>query len=164
MLSMRKSDRTSVSSSPANFVRLLLAGAASVLHLHLRVLGLYVTGLASAQPRTIILSMFKIAVCVKQYKNRVLLHPPSACPIRALLANLSTTRFNLQEIRHAGPSITWYAWLTRRCSHPSQYPVHDQSCQLGVGEKLLENQKIGEQQQKCVAESLCNAQANLLSC
>jgi hypothetical protein len=36
-----------------------------------------------------ILSLFKIAVRVKQYKDRVLLHLPSACPLKALLAKVS---------------------------------------------------------------------------
>lgn len=83
-----KSDRTSASSFLANFARLLLTAAAYVLHQQLRVLGLHDTGLASAQPRTVILSLFKIAVRVRQYKDRVLLHLPSACPVKALLAKV----------------------------------------------------------------------------
>lgn len=83
-----KSDRTSASSFLANFARLLLTAAAYVLHQQLRVLGLHDTELASAQPRTVILSLFKIAVRVKQYKDRVLLHLPSACPVKALLAKV----------------------------------------------------------------------------
>jgi hypothetical protein len=50
---------------------------------------LHDTELASAQPKTVILSLFKIAVRVKQYKDRVLLHLPSACPLKALLAKVS---------------------------------------------------------------------------
>jgi hypothetical protein len=83
-----KSDRTSTSSFLANFARLLLTAAAYVLHQQLRVLGLHDTELASAQPKTVILSLFKIAVRVKQYKDRVLLHLPSACPVRALLTKV----------------------------------------------------------------------------
>lgn len=83
-----KSDRTSASSFLANFARLLLTAAAYVLHQQLRVLGLHDTELACAQPKTVILSLFKIAVRVKQYKDRVLLHLPSACPVRALLAKV----------------------------------------------------------------------------
>ena len=83
-----KSDRTSASSFLANFARLLLTAAAYVLHQQLRVLGLHDTELASAQPKTVILSLFKIAVRVKQYKDRVLLHLPSTCPVRALLAKV----------------------------------------------------------------------------
>ena len=84
-----KSDRTSASSFLANFARLLLTAAAYVLHQQLRVLGLQDTELATAQPKTVILSLFKIAVRVKQYKDRVLLHLPSACPVKALLAKIS---------------------------------------------------------------------------
>ena len=83
-----KSDRTSASTFIANFARLLLAGAAYVLHQNLRQLGLQGTELAAAQPKTVILSLFKIAVRVKQYKDRVLLHLPSACPVKALLAKV----------------------------------------------------------------------------
>lgn len=81
-----KSGRTSASSFLANFGRLLLAASAYVLHQQLRQLGLQGTALATAQPKTVILSLFKIAVRVKQYKDRVLLHLPSACPVKALLA------------------------------------------------------------------------------
>lgn len=83
-----KADRTSASSFLANFARLLLTAAAYVLHQQLRQLGLQGTALAAAQPRTVILSLFKIAVRVKQYKDRVLLHLPTACPAKALLATV----------------------------------------------------------------------------
>ena len=83
-----KSDRTSALSFLANFGRLLLTAAAYVLHQQLRRLGLQDTPLATAQPRTVILKLFKIAARVKQYKDRVLLHLPSACPVKALLARL----------------------------------------------------------------------------
>jgi len=83
-----KSDRTSASTFLANFGRLLLTAAAYVLHQQLRQLGLQGTVLATAQPKTVILSLFKIAVRVKQYKDRVLLHLPSACPVKALLAQV----------------------------------------------------------------------------
>lgn len=65
-----KSDRTSASSFLANFARLLLTAGAYVLHQQLRQLGLQGTPLATAQPRTVILSLFKIAARVKQYKDR----------------------------------------------------------------------------------------------
>lgn len=83
-----KSDRTSASSFLANFARLLLTAAAYVLHQQLRQLGLQGTSLATAQPKTVILSLFKIAARVKQYKDRVLLHLPSSCPAKALLAHV----------------------------------------------------------------------------
>jgi hypothetical protein len=81
-----KSDRTSASSFLANFARLLFTASAYVLHQQLRHLGLQGTPLATAQPRTVMLSLFKIATRVKQYKDRVLLHLPSACPVKELLA------------------------------------------------------------------------------
>jgi len=91
-----KSDRTSASTFLANCARLLLTAGAYVLHQQLRHLGLQGTALATAQPKTVILSLFKIAARVKQYKDRVLLHLPSACPAKALLAQvcqrLYTTR------------------------------------------------------------------------
>jgi hypothetical protein len=65
-----------------------LTAAAYVLHQQLRQLGLQGTALAAAQPKTVILSLFKIAVRVKQYKDRVLLHLPSACPVKAILAKV----------------------------------------------------------------------------
>lgn len=83
-----KADRTSASPFLANFARLLLTEGAYVLHQQLRHLGLQGTALATAQPRTVILSLFKIAVRVKQYKDRVLLHLPSACPVKVLLAQV----------------------------------------------------------------------------
>ena len=83
-----KSDRTSASTFLANFGRLLLTAAAYVLHQQLRQLGLQGTALATAQPKTVILSLFKIAVRVKQYKDRLMLHLPSACPVKSLLAQV----------------------------------------------------------------------------
>lgn len=83
-----KSDRTSASSFLSNFARLLLTAGAYVLHQQLRHLGLQGTALATAQPKTVILALFKIAVRVKQYKDRVLLHLPSACPVKVLLAQV----------------------------------------------------------------------------
>ena len=83
-----KADRTSAQSFIANFGRLLFAAAAYVLHQQLRQLGLQGTALDTAQPKTVSLSLFKIAVRVKQYKDRVLLHLPTACPVKALLATV----------------------------------------------------------------------------
>jgi hypothetical protein len=50
--------------------------------------GLQGTPLATVQPRTVILALFKIAVRVKQYRDRVLLQLPSSCPFKGLLAQL----------------------------------------------------------------------------
>ena len=85
-----RSDRTSATTFLANALRLLLACAAYVLHHALRTSTLHHTALAQAQPSTIILTLFKIAAQVKQYKDRILLHLPSACPVKALLQRVTT--------------------------------------------------------------------------
>ena len=79
------SDRTSATTFLANSLRLLLACAASVLHHALRRHTLQHTALAQAQPSTVILTLFKVATQIKQYKDRILLHLPSSCPVKALL-------------------------------------------------------------------------------
>jgi hypothetical protein len=84
-----RSDRTSATTFLANALRLLLACAADVLHHALRTATLHHTALAPAQPSTIIVTLFKIATQVKQYKGRILLHLPSACPVQALLQRVT---------------------------------------------------------------------------
>jgi hypothetical protein len=84
------SDRTSATSFLANAMRLLLACAAYILHHALRTHTLQHTALAQAQPSTVILTLFKIAVQIKQYKDRILLHLPSSCPVKALLQRVAT--------------------------------------------------------------------------
>jgi hypothetical protein len=84
------SDRTSATSFLANAMRLLLACAAYVLHHALRTHTLQHTALAQAQPSTVILTLFKIATQIKQYKDRILLHLPSSCPVKALLHRVTT--------------------------------------------------------------------------
>jgi hypothetical protein len=79
------SDRTSATTFLANTLRLLLACAAYVLHHALRTHTLQHTSLANAQPSTVILTLFKVATQIKQYKDRILLHLPSSCPVKALL-------------------------------------------------------------------------------
>jgi hypothetical protein len=74
------SDRTSATTFLANAMRLLLSCAAYVLHHALRTHTLQQTALAQAQPSTVILTLFKVAAQVKQYKDRILLHLPSSCP------------------------------------------------------------------------------------
>ena len=85
-----RSDRTSATTFLANALRLLLACAAYMLHHALRTSTLHHTALAQAQPSTIIMTLFKIAVQIKQYKDRVLLHLPSSCPVKALLQRVTT--------------------------------------------------------------------------
>ena len=98
-----KSDRTSAPSFLANFARLLLTAGAYVLHQQLRHLGLQGTSLASAQPRTVMLTLFKIAARVKQYKDRVLLHLPSACPVKGLLAEVCRRLYPAMRPMPASP-------------------------------------------------------------
>jgi len=83
------SDRTSATTFLANSMRLLLACAAYVLHHALRRHILQHTALAQAQPSTVILTLFKVATQIKQYKDRILLHLPSSCPVKALLHRLT---------------------------------------------------------------------------
>jgi DDE family transposase len=85
-----RSDRTSATSFLANAMRLLLACAAYVLHHALRTHTLQHTALAQAQPSTIILTLFKVATQIRQYKDRIRLHLPSACPVKALLHRVTT--------------------------------------------------------------------------
>jgi hypothetical protein len=84
------SDRTSATTFLAHAMRLLLACAAYVLHHALRTHTLAHTALATAQPSTVILTLFKVATQVKQYKDRILLHLPTSCPVKALLHRVTT--------------------------------------------------------------------------
>ena len=82
-------DRTSCTSFLANCMRLLLHAAAYILHQQLRTQALQHTALSQAQPSTVISKLFKIAVQVRQYKNKIVLHLPSACPVKHLLQTLT---------------------------------------------------------------------------
>jgi hypothetical protein len=82
-------DRTSCTSFLANCMRLLLHAAAYILHQQLRTQALQHTSLSQAQPSTVISKLFKIAVQVRQYKNKIVLHLPSACPVKHLLQTLT---------------------------------------------------------------------------
>lgn len=84
------SDRTSATTFLANALRLLLSCAAYVLHHALRTHTLAHTALATAQPGTVILTLFKVATHVKQYKDRIRLHLPTSCPVKALLHRITT--------------------------------------------------------------------------
>ena len=86
----RHSDRTSATTFLANTLRLLLACAAYVLHHAWRTQALQHTALAQAPPSTLLLPLFKVATHVKQYKDRILLHLPSSCPVKALLHRVTT--------------------------------------------------------------------------
>jgi len=40
----------------------------------------------------VLLPLFKVATQVKQYKDRILLHLPTSCPVKALLRRVTTLR------------------------------------------------------------------------
>jgi hypothetical protein len=84
-----KSDRTSDSSFLANQMRLFYACAAYVLHLALRTETLRGTEFERAQPARIINRLFKIAVRVVQYKDRIRLQLPSTCPVKSVLKQIT---------------------------------------------------------------------------
>jgi hypothetical protein len=86
----RHSDRTSATTFLANATRLLLACGAYVLHHALRPQPLAHTALATAQPSTVMVTLFKVAAQVKPYKDRMLLHLPTSCPVQALLHRVTT--------------------------------------------------------------------------
>jgi len=89
------SDRTSDHRFLANHMRLFFSCAAYVLHQALRTEVLAHAGLARAQPSTVILKPFKIAVRVVQYKDRVKLHLPSRCPVKHLLVKICDMLFQM---------------------------------------------------------------------
>jgi hypothetical protein len=91
------SDRTSATTFLANAMRLLLACVAYRLHHALRTPTLQHTALAQAQPSTVILTLFTIATQSKQSKDRMLLHLPSACPVKALLQRVTTLLWAVPE-------------------------------------------------------------------
>jgi hypothetical protein len=97
------SDRTSDHSFLANHLRLYFSCAAYVLHHTLRTQTLCHTELANAQPGTIMLKLFKLAVRVVQYKDRVRLHLPSQCPVKSLLYNITEILFRVRPAARGAP-------------------------------------------------------------
>lgn len=87
------SDRTSDQGFLANHMRLFFSCAAYVLHHALRTEVLVDTELAQAQPSTVILKLFKLAVRVVQYKDRVKLQLPTHCPVKSLLHRVTELLF-----------------------------------------------------------------------
>jgi hypothetical protein len=87
------SDRTSCSGFLANHLRLYLSCAAYVLHHSLKTEVLCRTELEKAQPLTVMLKLFKLAVKVVQYKDRVKLHLPSHYPFKALMRQVTERLF-----------------------------------------------------------------------
>jgi len=83
------SDRTSDHTFLANHLRLYYACAAYVLIHSLKDNTLRHTELAKAQPMGLILKLFKIAVRVVQYKDRIKLHLPTSCTVKHLLQRVT---------------------------------------------------------------------------
>jgi hypothetical protein len=90
------SDRTSDHRFLANHLRLFFSCAAYVLHHTLRTEVLVHTELARAQPSTVILKLFKLAVRVVQYKDRIKLHLPTSCPVKPLLATVTEILYQVR--------------------------------------------------------------------
>jgi len=78
------SDRTAAPPCLAHARRLLLAWAAAGLPHALRTPTLRHPALAQAQPATVLLPLCKLAAQITQDKDRMLLHWPSAWPVKAL--------------------------------------------------------------------------------
>jgi len=83
-------DRPSATTFLANAMRLLLACAAYVLHPALRTQTLAHTALANAQPSTGLRTLFKVATQSQPYQDRLLLHLPRSCPVKALFYRVTT--------------------------------------------------------------------------
>ncbi len=88
-------DRTSNSSFLANCMRLLISSAAYTLIHSLRAETLRGTSLAKASASTIISKLFKIAVRLVQYKDRVRLHLPTSCPVSAVLHQITEILYKI---------------------------------------------------------------------
>lgn len=67
------------------------------LHHALRTEILVHTEFAQAQPATVILKHFKIAVRVVQCKDRVKMHRPRRCPVKAVLHRICEILFQVPE-------------------------------------------------------------------
>lgn len=89
-------DRTSDHRFLANHMRLFFSCGAYVLHHALRTEVLVHTELARAQPVTVILKLFKLAVRVVQYKDRIKLHLPTSCPLKPLLSTVTEILYQVR--------------------------------------------------------------------
>jgi len=83
------SDRTSSSGFLANHLRMFFSCAAYVLHHALRTELLQNTKLENAQPATVIAKLFKVAVRIVQYKDRIKLQLPSSCTVKSIVHQLT---------------------------------------------------------------------------
>ena len=93
----RACDRTSDHRFLAHPLRLFFSCAADGLHHALRTKVLAPTELAQAQPFTVILKLFKIAVRVVPCQDRVKRHRPTRCPVKHVLLRVCGIRFETAE-------------------------------------------------------------------
>ena len=92
------SDRTSDHTFLANHMRMFFSCAAYVLLHSLRTEVLVNTEFSNAYSSTIILKLFKIAVRVTQYKDRIKLQFPSSCPVKKILHRISEILFQVPRL------------------------------------------------------------------
>ena len=88
-------DRTSDSSFLANCMRLIVSCAAYNLVHSLRSETMKGTRLEHAQASTLIARLFKIAVRIIQYKDRIKLQLPSTCPVKDILAQVTEILYGI---------------------------------------------------------------------
>lgn len=97
-------DRTSAAGFWANHLRLLFSCGAYVLHHALRTEVLAHTELARAQPSTVIMKLFKLAVRVVRYTDRVKLHLPTGCPLQELLHQATEILYRIRRAPRPQPA------------------------------------------------------------
>jgi hypothetical protein len=132
----RHRDRTAATTFLAHAMRLLLACAASALHHALRTPTLQHTGLANAQPAPVILTLLTGATQIKQYKDRMRLHLPSACPVKALRHRV-TALLSVVPVPALHTSSGVSQPLTREAApwfHGSSYATHRRHRRGRVGQ------------------------------
>jgi hypothetical protein len=92
-------DRMSEQGFVANHLRLFYACAAYELMHALRRNTLKGTGLERAQPATLRHKLFKLAVRVVQYADRIKLHLPTACPVAGVLQHVTEIFYRTPRLK-----------------------------------------------------------------
>jgi hypothetical protein len=95
--------------TPRSTRRLLLACAASVLHHALRTHTLQHTALANAQPSTVMLTLFKVATQIQQYKDQDPPPPPQFLPCQGALTPCRAIQFSNAIPMRASACAGWAA-------------------------------------------------------
>lgn len=62
------------------------------------------TELARAQPSTVIMKLFKLAVRVVRYTDRVKLHLPTGCPLQELLHQATEILYRIRRAPRPQPA------------------------------------------------------------